>query len=793
MFEQMNSLSNSQNSGEESMFTSFKNPKFIWFATIFLLLISFILISVFLTQGQINPKEQAKINPTDTKQEKKTSTSSSIFLPKINSNEINDNQASISAIDNVEKIAFGDFYHPIEDQVEMNDQEYPLPFDAKKEVVNYYELIRKLPDFDPLYENLNENGFMIVDKLTNDKKKYDFWSAFKMIDSKGLPVFISNDFLLYYYQNNLKEVFKQIEADTFYNDLWLICQALYKNSEKRYYEELRENSQSTADPFLEALRMETAYFAVALELLRPKNSQVSPNFDSKDKFNQTEANKFFFSIPNYLSDNVSREIEFITALKKETNQKSPVLLYKRNYTDFNLPKEYKTSAKLSNFYLASLWLNSYFPLYYQDEFECADCVLDKNDWKINMITAGLISIDIYNNPIIKERWARVYKILSYFRGLSKGLTYLDYYNSLNEETRSSFINFKKAFTENQEPELEALQANLKNKTFIPLEGGLDANIQENYPQLGMRLLQNQYWPNDYIFKQLTHPLVLDYFGETQEFNSLKLITGCKIKSVPSRCFGTIMDLTKLFFDLTATTSYEDNINYDQYDNNFSLISQDLNNFNLTDWHSNNYWNTISFLKKVTEENNLPNYMLLEEWQKQKTTPFVSAGFTNIHLPLDILTLSEVQASSALSSQESSVYFIEPNLTMINEIIANISMLKDSFLALKIINANDLVYLKLNNLINEATDLKKIILKELANNDLNENEINIINDIVKKFEIKESEDKILNLDSYKNAYVKGSIIEDINDIRFISTLARIKGKLTLVTGPIFNLTETRRSF
>lgn len=122
--------------------------------------------------------------------------------------------------------------------------------------------------------------------------------------------------------------------------------------------------------------------------------------------------------------------------------KSPVLLYQRDYRSFVVPEEYKSNAKLNNFYLNTKWLSSEFPLYYQDKNECPDCELDFDDWRVSMITSSFIAKDIFDSYELKNKWARIYKTLAFFKGLRGELTYVHYRDAL-KNTLVRIIKLKK--------------------------------------------------------------------------------------------------------------------------------------------------------------------------------------------------------------------------------------------------------------------------------------------------------------------------------------------------------------
>ena len=257
-----------------------------------------------------------------------------------------------------------------------------------------YDLSRKI-NLDTGVADLNRLGFAILDNPWS-REINDFYSIYERLEEKQVPIMITSDFLIYYYQNSLKKIFKDIEEDVFYNNLWLVSKDLYNLAKSRYEARLASIGQIN-DSILEGQRMEMAFFAVALELLKPETKQTVPkgSLDEASKFSQTDAERFSFNSAPYLREDVLAEVALIKEARE--NKKSPNLLYVRDYSEFKVPKEYQKDAKLNNFYLAAKWLSSIFPLEYKTA-ACPECLLDKEDWRLSM-TVPVYSTDFSSRPI----------------------------------------------------------------------------------------------------------------------------------------------------------------------------------------------------------------------------------------------------------------------------------------------------------------------------------------------------------------------------------------------------------
>lgn len=90
-----------------------------------------------------------------------------------------------------------------------------LPINIKKDVVNYYD-IRRYYNLEPIINQLNEQGSVLVDNPF-DSPKQDFFDFYRSAQANHWPLLLTSDVIFYYYQNNIKEVYKAVEAG-FYDD-----------------------------------------------------------------------------------------------------------------------------------------------------------------------------------------------------------------------------------------------------------------------------------------------------------------------------------------------------------------------------------------------------------------------------------------------------------------------------------------------------------------------------------------------------------------------------------------------
>jgi len=118
-----------------------------------------------------------------------------------------------------EKLTFGSFYKKQDFKYTSLGVHYDLPLNIKSDTVNYYDVSRALNLEQEIVDRLNSNGFAISKNSLTDSGD-DFWSVYKKLLKLDVPIVVTDDFLLYYFQNNLKQIYKEIEKSAFYSNLW---------------------------------------------------------------------------------------------------------------------------------------------------------------------------------------------------------------------------------------------------------------------------------------------------------------------------------------------------------------------------------------------------------------------------------------------------------------------------------------------------------------------------------------------------------------------------------------------
>lgn len=710
-----------------------------------------------------------------------------VVLP--DNEELNNNQENNNNGDNDfkgEALAFGSFYKSYVDPFDVKIATVDLPLNVKSEVSNYYVVARKI-NLDSAISNLNKNGFAIIDNPFA-KESDDFFGVYNKLNQEGIPMLITSDFLLYYYQNSLKQIYKEIETSYFYDNLWRVNKQLFEAANSRYQDRQRKLGTAT-DFLLEAERLEASYFATSLALLSPKSGQINNNEELNDnsKFTSSEAKRYEFIAPSYLAESVAKELALIQEAKQTV--KSPLFLYQRNYSDFKILDEYTKNAKLKNFYLASRWQSTMFPMNYKNK-DCSNCLLDKDDWTINQTAAYLISQDLSANQSIKNEWAKVYKVMSFFSGLRSGLTYI-HYQAVRDELFPG-KNEEEIFVKDGFENLTRLQAKLKSIDFNESEGGYSYNNIAERPLLGMRLLQTSYWPDQYIYNNLTYDVVGTHNSPRDSEKKIKkYFTSCydDKKNISYRCRGIGFDILGTVTPITPVASFiKDNLNYSRYAQQRNTLQKEFSSYNQGEWYVNNFWSTLSILKSfINEKITGLTYTSTEAWKDRQVVASL-VGLSSLQVPADIWETNHGNDGKNLdtSSGDAAFHYIEPQNGLNDELVANSSMLFDALVGLKVIQDNDANF---KDLIDKLKRIREITRQELRGEKLNNSDYQFISDLVRQYSVvnKGSRSYTVNFQN-TTTNQSTSLHESIGPIKLMLVVYQENNQKVLVVGPVMDYTE-----
>ncbi len=757
----------------------------------------FLFILIFFATTAVNEsKKRAALKKAQEQAQNESvnsSTSTESSLPSLDTVDDKNGQSSRPTDWSAENVSFGDFYKPNREEKVFSLPDYSLPQNVKLDVANYYDVSRKI-NLDAGLDSLNNNGFAVIDNPFPNEAG-DFFQGYSVLSSKQVPVLVTADFLAYYYQNTLKNAFKDLESTVFYENLWKTCKSLYARAKVRYEDNLAKVGLDN-DLSLEGSRRELAFLATALQLLAPTQEQIFTDVIPGKPlgFSPTEALEYSFALPSYLKNDVEKEVAMIR--KGDETAKSPVLLYERNYKDFVVPVEYRDKARLKNFYLSSRWLNSVFPLHYKSD-DCPNCLLDRDDWRLSMYSALLLSEDFSADRDIQNNWAKIYKIKSFFQGLRGDLNYLHYRQALNDVFGAD-KKVEEIFsdgTKNDE-NFSLLKDKLLAIDFSGVEGGLEKNSTTTKKFLGMKMLVDPYWPTEYIYNQLSYPYVAT--SSLPNKDAAALSTSCTVPNGRGwlyRCRGMALDVINVAVkDITnfGGAYFSSNIDYKGYVLQADKLRKQFADFTPLSWHNSNYWSNLDMVAKAinSSDSERPIFMRSDDWRRQELI-FGSAAWVNLQLPADSFKVPERDNSARLGGDSvgggaSEYGFVEPNLSFVKELKANTEMVFEMLRVLEVEKDGSVVLVDLDNMKKNFEEAEVVIEKELNSEELNGEDYKFIGSLTSLYAVKQ---KGVRKFTVVSASSRSGMQEKIEGLKFKVISYYKNGKRYFAIGPIFNFWES----
>ncbi len=711
----------------------------------------------------------------------------------------------------------GNFYYPTNEKIASIASGLALPTNIKRVASNYYPVDREISLVNA-FDQINKNGFATIDNPF-PKDANDFYKVYDFLNKKNLSYIITDDFLLYYYQNSLKNIFKSLESEVFYKEFWEINKQMFDVADKRYRERYAKVGVLN-DPVLEGLRTESVYFGTMLEILKPKPKQIlsaaKASVQEQDYyvnfFSSQEADYYSFTPPDYLADTIKKEMDLINrGIRNDKPTRSPALLYIRDYREFEVPKEYLNNSKLNNFYLANVWANSLFPLYYKSA-DCPDCLLDEEDWTINQAAAHLIARDFDANQELKNRWAKIHKVIAFMSNLRNELTYIDYQKSFidmfgdpNSDAAKKWVFDEKNPSKppyrtvedvfdfanpNRDKELVALRDKIAGITFDIYKGGLDRKTLEGKEYSGMRMLQTSFDPTAYVYNQLLYDKVgpqLNFDYRVKDYENVTTCVGAG--RVTSRCRAFGLDIINAVFDEPIKSTYFiKNTNYKNYGNQAPLIRQHFNNFDAGGWHNNLYWTSLDLSRQMLNNRRVDKfpYTQTDAWTNSNLNTALGT-MLNSQLPVDRWSLA-IKKDVAPSTEASIVKYnyIEPNLKLINELTADTQMVFNFFVALDLVKNNDANF---TQMLSDFGDLKSLVSKELRGEDFYFKDWTFLNEFSSRYYLNSVGNKLITLNfpvpvSHQTKQLKQSI----DGVKLMIAAYHHQGRDLIAVGPVFNFKE-----
>ena len=383
--------------------------------------------------------------------------------------------------------------------------------------------------------------------------------------------------------------------------------------------------------------------------------------------------------------------------------------------------------------------------------------------------------------------------MAFFQGLESDLTYLDYQAAIETlfgpdyQLNDLFGADSKTTKEN----VKKIQAALDQFESFSLLSGR----QQHERLANLRLLREYHLIEDTLFNELTQANAGPYSGTQQPGIELPFTTCTNpVTASLERCWPRGLDIFNLLDNPAARSVLEQQQDdrYQRYRQNLNNLKNQLAEFNQNTWHDNAQLSVLGALRSLTLDKTvgLPPFMQTDAWVKKSLNTSL-AVWVNTHRPI---VLERVPLESRSGFQSYFPYgYVEPQVAFYAQLLANVKMIREGFIALQILNESDRPLLRLASLESMLEQAMTIARKELRNELPSIEEFNFINGFEASIESVTGDIKRQNLNNvyqYRYDAVPTAILnEQINGFKYVLvTYPDPEGRLFFAIGPIFNYTE-----
>ncbi len=676
---------------------------------------------------------------------------------------------------------------------------YDLPLQTNQ-ISNYGPFSGEIPLSDDALSLLEENGFVVIGNLFNQKEE-DIVQPYKTLADGEIPIFITTDSLLHLYHIQFDETLRQIEEREFYDLIWEISEELLNDSLKSY-----ENS---GGELKEASRRNVAYFSVGLSLLEPRPEQVCQSereWECADAhFKKEDLGRYSFEVPSFVADDVSKELKLIA--EHSGFSKSPIFIYNEDYSQYVPRGHYTRSEKLKNYFRAFMWYGRMSMLLKGSDTiapgttdpSCEEALIGVEDARIQTMGASLISSEFDENEELMGKWDRIYLVTAFYVGLSDDLGPYEYIDALN-------LVFGETFDPDDldDETLNELRAKLAEYGSPEIYGGTGAceipppftpaqadQCLEN--TAGFRLMGQRFIPDSYMFTNLVGVYTDVYEGDGGPFTLVIDGAGRQVRGFPRG-----LDVMAL---LGSDRSREllnelDDSNYREYDRQYGQLKDEFDSFDAAEWNKNLYWSWLFALKPLLKDYGAgyPTFMQTDAWQDKELTTALASWAELRHDTILYAKQSYTMVATAMPPEEKPVVgYVEPVPEFYNRLLALTRMTNNGLADMDVLDES--AKRRLDNLEEILGKLVEISSKELENTELTDDDYDFIKNFGDRLDgvIADVDDKAKKTTIIADVHTDGNTMqvleEGVGYVDLIVVAYKLPdGRILLGAGPVMSYYE-----
>ena len=584
---------------------------------------------------------------------------------------------SLSSSDNPKNL-ISQYYSSEEITIAANSPQYTLPLDLVS-ITNFNSIDNVFTFTEDQKELLRANGFVVTGFGSED----DITEPYSYLQNHDIPIVVTTDTILHLYHILFDQTLKGIEEREFFDNLLYISETLFEKSKEDY-------SLFSEPQLKEAARRNVGFFAVALSLLQTRSEDYN---DSED------ITTVSFSIPSYVTQNVTTELSYIQA--HDGFEKSALFQYKEDYSQYKPRGHYTQSEKLKRYFKAMMWYGRIAFLLRESD------IISQTDAEIATIQACLISTALPSETVgeqaLQTIWERIYAVTAFFVGTADDLIPFEYLSSIetvfgSRFNASEFINESKMLT------LRGTLAQLRSPQIYGGTGNAEIQPPFSKEQLsevlektkGMRFMGQRFIPDSYMFQNLVFPTTGQFTGTDTPFTY-----GSGQRIMPRG-----LDIMVLLGSTRARQllDNEGDTAYVFYDRQIHNLQENFSSFTVAEWNRNLYWGWLFSLQPLLEsfDTQYPTFMQTDAW-KDKELQTTLASWTELrHDTILYAKQSYTPKLTAIPPQQTAGY-VEPVPEFYQRILALTNMTRTGLTDLQVINETETM-----RLISLETIIKRLL-------------------------------------------------------------------------------------
>ena len=561
------------------------------------------------------------------------------------------------------------YYTPVKVELKPAAPHYKLPLDLTK--LTNPDFARKLfplrnKELARQFNQMLRGGGFAVIAGGRQNDVAGFYSALKM---RGLPIFISSDSLLHLYHIQFDETLKDIEEREFFSDAMLIGRAIRAEALKLH--------GGTGGDLKQAAKLLVGYATVPVILLsrtdlgadaaaalkevsswpqrpdRPTRRQFEKGYAElikvvagEEKVHQqtllyqparlkAALAKYCKGhpaqgdpgkeVPGIVDGEVRGELALIGAHRGFA--KSPLFVYKEDYSQYVPRGHYTRSKRLKQYFKALMWYGRMTFLIRGKTAETGG-LISREEARIQTlaasILAGLMQTSLSDGRTLAEAWDRLYSVTAYYVGLADDLTPYEYRAAMRGAIGESvvgakltdarnFFELRKRLAQMRKPEIysglgeqEGPPASIAGETDLAKALALTQ---------GMRLMGQRYIPDSYMMGRAVYPTVGKFTGTGQPFTLVRSQGG------PIRGFPRGLDVMAVLGSGRARHWIKKlgDDRYDRFDETLAKLTGKFDAVDEAGWNRNMYWSWLYALKALLKEypRGYPTFMRTPAWRDKQ--------------------------------------------------------------------------------------------------------------------------------------------------------------------------------